>query len=87
MTKPPIPKPPTTPRQLAAWLERMSWTQAEGAQQLGIALRRFAYLLAGERDGASLEIPRTIALAAHALEVDHATHARGGGGGGATSTR
>lgn len=66
-----------TARHLKAWQHRMEWTQAQAAAQLGVAVRRYAYLVAGERDGAELAIPRTIALAAHALEVDPTTRTRG----------
>lgn len=70
--------PPRTPKQLAAWQARMGWTQNQAAAQLGVSVRKYAYALAGERDGAELEVPRTIALAAHALERDATTHLRGG---------
>ena len=60
---------PATPAELRAWRARVGLSVPAAAQQLGVSKRQMGYLLAGERDGQAVAIPRYIALAAVALEM------------------
>lgn len=69
MTSTPI-RPPATPGELQAWRERLGLSIRAAARALGMSARRLGYLLAGERDGRPVAIPRLVSLAALGLEVE-----------------
>ena len=57
-----------TPEALKAWSKRLGLTQQAAANALGVSLRMYAYYEKGHReDGRTVEIPRTVALAAAAV--------------------
>lgn len=58
-----------TPTAIREWRSRLGLTQQQAADALGVSLRMYAYYEAGKReDGRPVEIPRTVALAASAIE-------------------
>lgn len=57
-----------TPEALKAWRKRLGLSQQAAADALGVSLRMYAYYEKGRReDGRTVEIPRTVALAAAAI--------------------
>jgi transcriptional regulator with XRE-family HTH domain len=53
-----------TPQELRAWRGSLGWSQLQAAEALGLALRFYRYLEAGETSGgARPNIPRPIELA------------------------
>ena len=57
-----------TNEQFREWRERMHWSQAAAAQELGVSKRTVQLYEAGTRDGRAVEIPRAVEIACFALE-------------------
>ena len=56
-----------TPKQFRAWRKAMGLKQKEAADRLGLKKRIIQYYEKGERDGKSIEIPKTVRLACFAV--------------------
>lgn len=58
-----------TPDQFRAWRKSLGLKQKEAADRLGLKKRMIQYYEKGERDGKSVEIPKTVRLACYALSL------------------
>jgi transcriptional regulator with XRE-family HTH domain len=56
-----------TPEQFRAWRKVNGWKQKELADRLGLKRRMIQYYERGDRDGKSVEIPKTVRLACYAI--------------------
>ncbi|WP_420392400.1 helix-turn-helix domain-containing protein [Acuticoccus sp.] len=56
-----------TPDQFRAWRKANKWKQKELAERLGLKRRMIQYYERGDRDGKSVEIPKTVRLACYAI--------------------
>ncbi|RAH98271.1 XRE family transcriptional regulator [Acuticoccus sediminis] len=56
-----------TPEQFRAWRKANKWKQKELADRLGLKRRMIQYYERGDRDGKSVEIPKTVRLACYAI--------------------
>lgn len=56
-----------TPEQFRAWRKANNWKQKELADRLGLKRRMIQYYERGDRDGKSVEIPKTVRLACYAI--------------------
>lgn len=57
-----------SPAAIKSWRARLGLSQQAAAEALGVSLRMYAYYEKGRReDGRTVEIPRTVALAAAAV--------------------
>lgn len=56
------------PSAFKAWRKKLKLSQKEAAEALGLKRRVVQYYEKGERDGAKVEIPKTVRLACWALE-------------------
>lgn len=56
-----------TPEQFRAWRKANKWKQKELADRLGLKRRMIQYYERGDRDGKSVEIPKTVRLACYAV--------------------
>ena len=56
-----------TPRNFRHWRKSLQLSQKEAAHALGLKRRVVQYYEKGERDGAPIEIPKTVRLACYAL--------------------
>ncbi|WP_108663449.1 helix-turn-helix domain-containing protein [Acuticoccus kandeliae] len=56
-----------TPQQFRAWRKANGWKQRELADRLGLKRRMIQYYERGDRDGKTVEIPRTVRLACYAI--------------------
>lgn len=60
---------PQTAAELRAWVQRNHMSIPGAAARLGMCKRSLGYLLAGERDGKPVAVPRVVGLAAVAIEA------------------
>ena len=56
-----------TPDQFRAWRKANGWKQKELADRLGLKRRMIQYYERGDRDGKSVEVPKTVRLACYAI--------------------
>jgi transcriptional regulator with XRE-family HTH domain len=56
-----------TPEQFRAWRKANGWKQKDLADRLGLKRRMIQYYERGDRDGKSVEIPKTVRLACYAI--------------------
>ena len=56
-----------TPAKFKIWRKTLGLSQKEAAHALGLKRRVVQYYEKGERDGAPIEIPKTVRLACYAL--------------------
>lgn len=56
-----------TPEQFRAWRKSNKWKQKDLAERLGLKRRMIQYYESGDRDGKSVEIPKTVRLACYAI--------------------
>ena len=56
-----------TPDQFRAWRKANGWKQKDLADRLGLKRRMIQYYERGDRDGKSVEIPKTVELACYAI--------------------
>lgn len=55
------------PEKFKAWRKSLGWSQKQAAEALGLRRRIVQYYEKGSRNGAPLEIPKTVRLACYAL--------------------
>lgn len=56
-----------TPQQFRAWRKAHGWKQKDLADRLGLKRRMIQYYERGDRDGKTVEIPKTVRLACYAI--------------------
>lgn len=57
------------PHDFRKWRKSLKLSQKDAADALGLKRRMIQYYESGERDGESVPIPKTVALACYALSV------------------
>lgn len=55
------------PEAFRAWRQSLGWKQKEAADKLGLKKRMIQYYEKGDRNGKSVEIPKSVRLACYAL--------------------
>lgn len=58
-----------TPESFRAWRKSLGWKQKDAAEKLGLKKRVIQYYEKGNRDGKTVEIPKTVELACLALAL------------------